>query len=86
MYNYNEKRINNMAIQTSHPKNYKRCVFCKRWTGENAANPVFKSPQTGFQFNIGVYGKCAKNGSNQPSTGGVNCRDYEPSPTANRVL
>ena len=73
-----------MATTLFHPKNGKRCALCKRWGGD--ANLVFKTPQTGYQFTTGVYGKCMKNGSNQVSTNGVNCRDYEPSVEANKLL
>jgi len=67
-----------------HPKNGKKCAFCKRWNGN--ANFIFKNAQVGYEYEIGVFGKCMKNGSNQPSTGGVNCRDYEPSVEANKLL
>lgn len=73
-----------MATQLFHPKNGKRCAFCKRWDGN--ANPVFKNPQTGFQFTTGVSGKCMKNGSRQASTNGNGCRDYEPSVEASKLL
>lgn len=73
-----------MATSLFHPKNGKRCAFCKRWNGD--ANLVFKNSQMGYQFTTGVYGKCMKNGGNQASTNGVNCRDYEPSTEANRLL
>jgi hypothetical protein len=40
----------------------------------------------GFEFTTGVYGKCMKKGGNMVSTTGHNCRDYEPSPEASRLL
>lgn len=70
--------------QLFHPKNGSRCAFCKRWNGD--ANIVFKNPQMGFEFTTGVYGKCMKKGGNMVSTTGHNCRDYEPSPEASRLL
>ena len=73
-----------MGKAVLHPKNVKRCAFCKRWDGD--ANLVFKSPQAGYQFESSVYGKCFKNNSKQLASGGVNCKDYEPSPEANKLL
>jgi hypothetical protein len=67
-----------------HPKNGKRCMLCKRWGGDAAL--VFKSPQTGYEYSTGIFGKCMKNGSNQASTNGNSCRDYEPSYEASRLL
>lgn len=73
-----------MGIQLFHPKNGKRCAFCKRWSGN--ANLTFKNSQTGYQFTTGEYGKCMKNGSNQVSTNGNGCHDYEPGIDAGRLL
>ena len=73
-----------MAKQIAHPKRTKYCAFCKRWNGN--ADLEFKSPTTGFQFTTGVYGKCMATNSNQPSTAGSNCRNYEPSVEASRLL
>lgn len=73
-----------MGRHLFHPNNGKRCAFCKRWTGN--ANLVPKNKQVGFEYDSGVYGKCLANGSSQPSTGGANCRDYEASPEASRLL
>ncbi len=71
-----------MATQVAHPRTVKKCVFCKRWSGD--ANMIFKSPQSGFQFDLGVYGRCMANNSNQPSSG--SCSNYEPSAEASRIL
>ena len=65
-----------MATATAHPKNTKKCAFCRKWDGD--ANLVFKSPQVGFQYDLGKYAKCMKNGSTQPSGGGTVCNYYEP--------
>lgn len=73
-----------MGTQLFHPKNGKRCAFCKRWTGD--ARLIFKSPQVGYQFTTGVFGKCMKNGSTQTSTSGNGCKDYEPGVEASRLL
>lgn len=73
-----------MATQLFHPKKGKRCAFCKRWNGD--ANLVFKSPQTGFQFTTGVFGKCMKYGGTKVSTNGDGCKDYAPSVEADRLL
>ena len=67
----------------AHPKNYKRCLFCSKWTGD--AGLVFKNPQVGYEYKTGVYGKCMQNNSSQPCTGGVGCRDYSPSYEASRL-
>jgi hypothetical protein len=73
-----------MATQVLHPKNGKRCAFCKRWNGN--ANLTFKNPQAGFEYMLGVYGKCMANNSNQPSSGGTSCPKYEPNVEAYRLL
>lgn len=39
-----------MGTALFHPKNGKKCAFCKRWNGD--ANLVFKSPTTGFQYTV----------------------------------
>ena len=68
----------------AHPKNYKRCVFCKKWGGN--ANLVFKSPQVGYEYKASVFGKCMQNNSTQPATGGLGCRTYAPSYEAEKLL
>jgi hypothetical protein len=67
-----------------HPKKGSKCAFCKRWNGN--ADLVFKHPSTGFEFTTGVFGKCMATNSNQPSTGGQQCRNYEPSVEASKLL
>ena len=73
-----------MGLAMGHPNNGTKCVFCKKWTGD--ANLTFKSKIAGYQYTAGVYGKCMYGGGNQPSTGGANCRNYEPSYEASRLL
>lgn len=72
-----------MAKQVAHPKRMKYCVFCKRWNGN--ADLEFKSPTTGFQFTTGVYGKCMATNATKHSNG-YDCKHYEPSVEANRLL
>ena len=72
-----------MATIYAFPKNGAKCVFCKFWTGDAKLVPVSK--QRGYQFESGVMGKCLQGNSNQPSTGGVNCRKYMQSPEASKL-
>lgn len=78
--------VNNMAKQVAHPKQVKFCVFCKRWNGN--ADLEFKSPTAGFQFTTGVPGKCMATNGVIGSTGNntSNCKRYEPSVEASRLL
>jgi len=73
-----------MGKNTAHPKNGSKCAFCKRWNGDAAL--TFKSPVVGFQFSTGVFGKCMATNSNQASTNGAGCKNYEPSVEASRLL
>jgi hypothetical protein len=73
-----------MGKTIAHPKKTQRCAFCKRWNGN--AELEFKHSTTGFSFTTGVFGKCMATNSNQPSTNGNGCKNYEPSVEASRLL
>ena len=73
-----------MGKNIAHPKKTQKCAFCKRWNGD--AGLEFKNPAMGFQFTTGVFGKCMASNSNQVSTNGSGCSNYEPSVEASRLL
>jgi len=73
-----------MARVIAHPKKAQKCAFCKRWNGD--AKLIFKNQHVGYEYESGVYGKCMATNSNQPSTNGAYCKNYEPSVEASRLL
>jgi hypothetical protein len=64
-----------MATMISHPKKSKKCAFCKRWDGD--ANLKFKASTTGFEYTLGVRGKCMLKNNIQISSN--SCSKFEPS-------
>lgn len=72
-----------MATYTHHPKRAKNCVFCKFWIGDAIKN--FKNSIVGYEYDGNVRGKCAKkNGAATMAC--YSCRNYAPSPEAERLL
>lgn len=57
------------GAQLSIPDKYRRCVLCTKWKG-NASYA--------YKIKTGVYGTCMMYNRDQISTGGTDCKDYEP--------
>jgi len=73
-----------MGKTVCHPKRVKKCAFCKRWNGD--ADLEIKNPASGIYFTMGVYGKCMVRNASRVSNAGDNCKEYEPSVEASRLL
>lgn len=62
-------RIDSSGAQLPIPDEYRRCLFCTRWKGNTSI--AYKSIS-------GVFGDCIMYKREQISTGGTDCKNYEP--------
>lgn len=67
--NRTKSKIESGGAHLSVPDEYRRCLFCTRWKGNTSI---------AYESISGVFGDCIMYKREQISTGGTDCKNYEP--------